>query len=87
MHDADIGERSDRVERVIERRALVENSGVPDSIGRARITRGGAVIGRAPGPMHGVAWVNRHRCRRKAQAIVANCDRNSGRACQVWAEN
>ena len=87
MHDADIGKRSDRVERVIERRALIENSRVPGSIGRARITRGGALIGRAPGPMHGIAWVNRHRCRRKAQAIVANCDRNSGRACHTRAES
>ena len=87
MHDADIGKRSDRVEGVTEGSALAENSGVPDSIGRARITRCAAVIGRAPGPLHGVAWVNRHRCGRKAQAIVANCDRNSGRACHTRAES
>lgn len=86
MHDADIGKRSDRVERVIERSPLVKNSGVPDSVGRARITRCGAVIGRAPGPMHGIAWVNGHRCRRKAKAIVANRDRNRGRVRHTRAE-
>lgn len=81
MHDAKIGKRSDRVERVIERRALAENSRVPGSIGRARRTRGGAVIGGAPCPMDGIAWVNRYRCGREAEATVANCDRNSRRAC------
>jgi hypothetical protein len=83
MHDAEIGKRSDRVEGVTESRALAENPRVPDSIGRALRTRGGAVIGRAPGPLHGVAWVNRHRCGREAEAIVANCDRNRGRVCRT----
>ena len=80
MYDAEIGKRSDRVEGVIEHRAHGENSRVPGSIGRAVCSRRGAVIGRAPGPMDGVAWVNRHRCGREAEATVANCDRNSGRA-------
>ena len=81
MYDAEIGKRSDRVEGVTECLSLVKNSRVPGSIGRAQSTRGGAVIGRAEGPLHCIAWVNRHRCGREAEATVANCDRNSGRAC------
>lgn len=61
MDGAEIGKRASSVERVIERRALVDNSRIPDSVRVTRSTRGGAVIGRAPGPMDGIARVNRHR--------------------------
>jgi len=30
--------------------------------------------------MHGIPRVNHHRVRREAEAIIANCDRNRGRA-------
>ena len=61
MDGAVIVERAGSVECVIERGALVKNSRVPNSIGHPRGTRRGAVITRAPGPMHGIARVNRHR--------------------------
>jgi len=79
--------RASSVECAIECMALALNSRVPHSIGHPGGTRGGAVTTRAPGPMHGIARVNRHRFRREAEAVVANRDSNRGRACQVWAES
>lgn len=61
MRDAEIRKGPDTVEGVIERSSLVENPRVPDPVGCARITRCGAVTARAPGPMHGIAGVDRHR--------------------------
>jgi hypothetical protein len=81
-----IVKRASSVECVIERGALINKSRVPHSIGHPRGTRGGAVTTRAPGPMHGIAWVNRHRFRREAETIVANRNRNRGRACHTRAE-
>ena len=72
---------------MIEREALVLNSGIPGPVGRARRTRSGAVTTRTPGPMHGIARVNHHRIRREAQTIVANRNGNRGRTCQIWEEN
>jgi len=87
MRGAVIWKRASRVECVIECRALVKNSRVPYSIGCARRTRSAAVATRAPGPMHSIARVNHYRVRRKAEAIVANRDRNRGRACRSRVEN
>ena len=87
MRSAVIIKGANSVKGVIEGGALVKNSRIPHSIGHPRGTRGGAVTTRAPGPMHGIARVNRHRFRREAEAVVANRDSNRGRACQVWAES
>ena len=86
MRGAVIIKRAGTIECVIERGALVTNCRVPGSIGHPRRTRGGAVTTRAPGPMHGIARVNRHRFRREAETIVANRNRNRGRACHTRAE-
>ena len=87
MGGAVIIKRASSVECAIECMALALNSRVPHSIGHPGGTRGGAVTGRAPGPMHGIARVNRHRGRREAEAIVANCDRHRDRARQARAES
>ena len=86
MRDAEIRKGASSVEGVIEGESLILNSRVPDSIRRARITRGSAVPARAPGPMHSIARVNHHRVRRETETTVGNCDCNSGRACPTRAE-
>ena len=87
MRDTKIRKRPDSVKGVIEGSSLVKNSRVPESVGCARITRSGAVTARAPGPLHCIAWVNRHRCRHEAEAIVANRDRDRDRARHPRAES
>ena len=87
MRDAEIRKRPNSVEGVTERSSLVKNARVPEPVGCARITRCGAVTARAPGPLHGIARVDRHRCRHEAEAIVANCDRNRSRACHTRTES
>ena len=86
MGGAVIIKRASSVECTIECVALALNSRVPHSVGHPRGTRRGAVTSRAPSPMHGIARVNRHRLRRETEAIVANRDRNRGRACHTRAE-
>jgi hypothetical protein len=78
MRGAVIRKRPRRVEGVCEDSSLVKNSRVPNPVGCARSTRGAAVPGRAPGPPHCIAWVNRYRCRREAEAIVTNRHRDRG---------
>jgi hypothetical protein len=61
MRGAIVRKRPDSVEGVSEHSSLAKNSRVPGPAGMAWSTRGTAVTGRAPGPLHCVAWVNRHR--------------------------
>jgi hypothetical protein len=87
VRSAVIVKRPDSVKGVIEGGALVKNSRIPHSIGHPRGTRGGAVTARAPGPVHCIARVNRHRCRPEAEAIVANRHRDRRRACHGGVES
>lgn len=87
MRDAEIRKGPYSVEGVTERSSLVKNARVPESVGCARITRCGAVTTRAPGPLHGIARVDRHRCRHEAEAIVAHRHRDRGGACHPGAQS
>jgi hypothetical protein len=60
MRGAVIRKGSHAVEGMCEDRALIENRRVPEPVGHPWSARGTAVTGRAPGPSHCVALVNRH---------------------------
>jgi hypothetical protein len=45
------------------------------------------VTARAPGPLHCIAWADRHRIRHEAEATVANCHRDCGAACHRGVES
>ena len=61
MRSAVIRKRPDSVEGVAEHSSLAKNSRIPEPVRVARSTRGTAVTRRAPGPLHRIARVNRHR--------------------------
>jgi hypothetical protein len=54
-----IGKRPCGVEGVREGSSLVKNSRVPEPIGEARRTRGAAVAAGVPGPLYGIARLDR----------------------------
>ena len=79
MRGAIIRERPSGVERMHERRSLVENSRIPSPVRMAWSTRGTAVSARTPHPEHRIAGVNRDGRRREKESTIANhhCDRGS----------
>jgi hypothetical protein len=60
MRGAVIRKRPHGVKGVREHSSLVKNPRVPNPVGVARRTRGAAMTGRTPGPLHCIAWVNRY---------------------------
>jgi hypothetical protein len=87
MWSAEVWKRPDSVEGVSEDSSLVKNSGIPQAVGIARITRGRAVTARAKGPAHCIACVDRHGGRREKESPIANCHCDRGRACYCRSEN
>jgi len=74
---------------VSEHSSLVMNSRIPQPVGHAWGTGGGAVTERVPAPAHGITRMDRHRSRSEAEVIVIadnrDCDR--GGTCRTSAEN
>jgi hypothetical protein len=60
MHGTVIGKRPSGVEGVREGSSLVKNSRVPEPGRCARRTRGAAVAAGTPGPLHGIARLDRN---------------------------
>jgi hypothetical protein len=64
--------------------SLVENAGIPNTVGRPGNTRGAAVETSPPCPSHRITGVNRHRRRRENEvAVRRNSYIECRRACQV----
>src|SRR5262249_448861 len=77
------------IEGVREHSSLVTNSRIPQPVGHAWGTGGGAVAHRVPIPAHGITRMDRHRIRIEAEAVVIadnrDCDR--GGTCRPLAAN
>lgn len=72
MRSAVIRKRANRIEGVSEHSSLVKNSGIPDPARMTRSTGSGAMAGRAPSPLYGVAWTDCHGGRGEKEPAVAN---------------
>jgi hypothetical protein len=80
MWSAVVRKRANRIESVSEHGSLVKNPRIPDPARVTWSTGSGAMTGRAPSPLHGVARADCHGGRREKEPAVPNRYRDGGAA-------
>src|SRR4030095_12796498 len=79
MRSTEVRKRSRGGKRVREGGALVQNSRIPKPAGLTRSARRAAMATGGPGPMYGIAGLNRNRRRDEKEAAIP--DRNHRGSC------